>query len=103
MKSKNISPILKLVIAILLLLCLADMPYGFYQLVRFASAGAFAYLSYDYFKSKRDGLGFIFAALALLFQPFFKIALGRTVWNLVDILVAISLIYFIITTFKRKR
>lgn len=103
MKSKNISPILKLVIAILLLLCLADMPYGFYQLVRFASAGAFAYLSYDYFKSKRDGLGFIFAALALLFQPFFKIALGRTVWNLVDILVAISLIYLIITTFKRKR
>ena len=56
-------PILKLVIAILLLLCLADMPYGFYTLVRFTSAFAFAYLSYDYFKSKKDGLGFVFAAL----------------------------------------
>lgn len=57
----------------------------------------------DYFKSKRDGLGFAFAALALLFQPFFKVALGRTVWNLVDILVAIALVYLIITEFKRKR
>lgn len=29
------------IVAILLLLCLADMPYGFYELVRFAAAGAF--------------------------------------------------------------
>ena len=96
-------PILKLVIAILLLLCLADMPYGFYTLVRFASAFAFAYLSYDYFKSKKDGLGFVFAALALLFQPFFKFALGRTIWNIVDVIVAIGLVYLIISTFKKKR
>ena len=47
-------PILKLIIAIMLILCLADMPYGFYELVRFAAAGAFVYLSYDYFKNKRD-------------------------------------------------
>lgn len=96
-------PILKLVIAILLLLCLADMPYGFYTLVRFASAFAFAYLSYDYFKSKKDGLGFVFAALALLFQPFFKFALGRTIWNIVDVIVAIRLVYLIISTFRKKR
>lgn len=45
-------PILKLIIAIMLILCLADMPYGFYELVRFAAAGTFVYLSYDYFKNK---------------------------------------------------
>lgn len=95
-------PLLKLVLAILLLLCLADMSYGFYQLVRFAAAAAFAYLSYDYFKSKKDGLGFVFAALALLFQPFFKVALGRTIWNIVDVTVAIGLIYLILKTFKKK-
>lgn len=96
-------PILKLVIAILLLLCLADMPYGFYTLVRFTSAFAFAYLSYDFFKSKKDGLGFVFATLALLFQPFFKFALGRTIWNIVDVIVAVGLVYLIISTFMRKR
>ena len=98
----NLSPIIKLVIAILLLLCLADMPYGFYQLVRFASAAAFAYFSFDYFKSKKDGMGFIFAALAILFQPFIKIALGRVIWNVVDIIVAVGLIYLIINAFKTK-
>ena len=99
----KIKPILKLVIAILLLLCLADMPYGFYTLVRFVSAFAFAYISHDYFKSKKDGLGFTFAALALLFQPFFKIALGRTIWNIVDVIVAIGLAYLIVSDFRQKR
>ena len=80
-------PILKFIIAILLLLCLADMPYGFYTIVRFVASFTFAYLSYNYFKSKKDGMGFIFAALALLFQPFFKFTLGRTIWNVVDIIV----------------
>ncbi|MCI5916641.1 MAG: hypothetical protein MRZ57_04145 [Bacteroidales bacterium] len=95
-------PILKIIVAIILLLCLADMPYGFYTLVRFVSAFAFAYLSYDYFKSKKDGLGFVFAALALLFQPFFKVALGRAIWNIVDVVVAVGLLYLLISTFKRK-
>lgn len=95
------SPFIKLIIAVFLLLCLADMPYGFYTLVRFASAAAFAYLSYDYFKAKRDGLGFTFATLAVLFQPFFKIALGRVVWNIVDVIVAVGLIALIVKTFKR--
>ena len=97
------NPLLKLVLAILLLLCLADMPYGFYQLVRFIVAGAFAYLSYDYFKLKKERLGFVFAALALLFQPFFKIALGRVVWNIVDVIVAIGLLILIVVTFVGKK
>ena len=95
--------VLKLVVAIILLLCLADMPYGFYTLVRFVSAFTFAYLSYDYFKSKKEGLGFVFAALALLFQPFFKVALGRTIWNIVDVIVSVGLLHLLISTFKRKR
>lgn len=96
-------PIIKLVIAILLLLCLADMPYGFYQLVRFAAMAAFAYLSYDYFKSKDDIKGIAFAALAVLFQPFFKIALGRVLWNCVDVAVAIALFYLVITSFSKNK
>lgn len=96
-------PILKLIIAILLLLCLADMPYGFYTLVRFAATAAFVYLSYDFFKNRRDGMGFLFATLAVLFQPFFKVSLGKTIWNFVDVFVAIGLIYLIIKTFKKKQ
>lgn len=96
-------PIIKLIMAVLLLLCLADMPYGFYQLVRFAATAAFAYLSYDYFKSKEEIKGIAFAALAVLFQPFIKIALGRTIWNVVDVIVAAALFYLLIKSLSKKR
>ena len=35
---------------------------------------------------QQQGVGF--RALALLFQPFFKLALGRPLWNIVDVAVA---------------
>lgn len=88
--------------AALLLLCLANMPYGFYQFVRFLAMACFAYFSYDYFKNEQEGLGFAFAALAILFQPFFKIALGRTIWNILDVVIAIGLIWLTIVTYRKK-
>lgn len=94
--------IIKLVIAVLLLLCLADMPYGFYTLVRFVAAAVFAYFAYDSFKTKENGKGFLFVALALLFQPFLKIALGRTMWNVVDVVIAFFLILLVYKTFNKK-
>lgn len=102
MAKQTNSPWIKVVIAILLLLCLMNMPYGFYVLVRLGAALAFVYLSYDYFKSKDNRLGLCFAALALLFQPFLKIALGRAIWNVIDVVVAAGLIYLIVKAFKKK-
>lgn len=101
-KANKKQALLKLGLAVLLLLCLADMPYGFYQIVRFAAMAAFAYLSYENFKQGRDGYGFLFAALAVLFQPFVKIALGRLIWNVVDIVVAVGLIVLVVSAFKKK-
>ncbi|MBR1889683.1 MAG: hypothetical protein IJ816_03540 [Alloprevotella sp.] len=95
-------PIIKLVLAVLLLLCLADLPYSFYQLVRVAAAVGFAYLSYDYFKGNKNVWGVVFAGLALLFQPFLKVQLDRTFWNAIDIIVALLLISLIIGAFRRK-
>ena len=85
-------PILKLVVAIILLLCLADMPYGYYQLVRIVAMIAFAIMTYQYYVKENVPLAITFAGLALLFQPFIKVALGRTIWNIVDVVVALFLI-----------
>ena len=94
--------LLNLLLAVLLLLCLADMPYGYYTLVRYASAFVFAYYAYVCFKAERVGLAFSFGALALLFQPFYKIVLGRTVWNVVDVVVAAGLLYLAVKSFKKN-
>lgn len=82
---------IKLILAVLLLLCLAQMPYGYYQFIRLASMIVFTILAYQYFEREKMPLAITFGGLALLFQPFIKIALGRTMWNVVDVVVAIGL------------
>jgi len=84
--------VIKIVLAILLFLCLADMPYGYYQFVRFAGLIGFAILAYQANQQGRQTEMIIYGGLALLFQPFFKIALGREIWNIVDVIVGIGLL-----------
>ncbi len=83
---------IKIILAILFFLCLADMPYGLYQFVRFAGLIGFAVLAYQANQQGRQTEMIIYGALALLFQPFFKIALGRQMWNIIDAVVGIGLL-----------
>ena len=83
-----ISKYLHLIVAGMPVLCLLPMPYGFYGLVRLIAAVAFAWWAYKYYQKEKMGMMVTFIALALLFQPFAKVALGREVWNLVDVVVA---------------
>ena len=83
---------IQIILAILLFLCLAPMPYGYFILVRYVSMVVFGIMAYQYVKENKAALAVTFGTLALLFQPFFKIALGRTMWNIVDVVVAILLI-----------
>ena len=88
----NLNNAIKIVLAILFFLCLADMPYGFYQFVRFAGLIGFAILAYQANQQGRQTEMIIFGGLALLFQPFFKVALGRQMWNIVDVVVGLGLV-----------
>ncbi len=83
-----------------MLLCLAPMPYGYYTLVRFVAMIAFGIFAYTYYQKEEKALAVTFGALAVLFQPLIKIALGRTMWNIVDVVVAILLVVLFI---KEKR
>lgn len=81
-----------LILAAMMLLCLAPMPYGYFQLVRFLATLAFGVMAFRYYQERKEWLAYSCGTLALLFQPFYKIALGRTVWNIVDVIVAVGLI-----------
>ncbi len=87
-----ISKIIKVALAILFFLCLLKMPYSYYQFVRFLALVGFAVLAYQANQQNNSTASFIYVALALLFQPFFKIALGRDLWNVVDVIVGIGLL-----------
>lgn len=95
--------IIKIGLAILLFLCLADMPYVFYQFIRFVALVGFGILAYKANQEDIQTEMIIYGGLALLFQPFFKIALGRELWNIIDVVVGIGLIGSLVMNRKSQR
>ena len=81
-----------LFVAFALAVCLLPMPYGYYTLIRFAAMVYFGCLAYTYHSNGKTTFAVIAGVIALLFQPFIKIALGRDVWNFVDVIVALGLV-----------
>ena len=90
-----------LILAAMLLLCLAPMPYGYFMLVRYVMMIACGYIAYRYYQNGKMVATWVFGALALLFQPMYKIALGRTVWNVVDVIVALLLIGLFVMEWRK--
>ncbi len=93
---------LRPILIVMLLLCLAPMPYGYYEIVRVVAMVFFGAMAYGYHKAKKDSLMVMSGVLAVLFQPFCKIALGRTMWNIIDVAVAALLIVIIVKERKEK-
>ena len=91
--SKTLKPF-SLLLAGLMFTCLLPMPYGYFQLIRFLTMICFGIFAYVEFNRSREILGITFIGLAILFQPIFKIALGRELWNIVDVVVGIGLILY---------
>jgi hypothetical protein len=84
--------LIKITLVVLLLLCLLRMPYGYYQFFRFAAIIGFAILAYYEYERKNIPLVIVFVGLALLFQPLVKVPLGRQVWSIIDVIIAVGLI-----------
>ena len=91
---------IKIILAILFFLCVLKMPYGYYQVVRFAALVGFAALAYQANERQSKIEMIIYVCLAILFQPLFKISLGREIWNIIDIIAGIGLI---ITIFWKRK
>lgn len=94
---------IRIALAVALLLCLAPMPYGYYMLVRYGSAIIFGIMAYRYYYEERNNSRAVaWGALAFLFQPVLKIGLGREVWNVLDILIALYLLWGIYREWKNR-
>ena len=53
------------------------------------TAAAFAY---NYFNENKKEIAYFWGSIAILFQPLYKIPLGRELWKGVDLIIAIILI-----------
>lgn len=89
----SITTIVKGIIVVLLLLCLIDADYGFYQAMRTLISFGFAFLTYRYYQTGDKTNAIIYLCLLIVFQPLLKIGLGRGIWIVADIAVAVFLVY----------
>lgn len=89
----QIEKTIKIGLVILLIGCLADMPYGYYQLVRFLGMIGFSYIAFQEKERGHEGLFLLWIGSAILINPIFKISLGRELWNVVDVIWAIILLF----------
>tara|TARA_B100001093_G_C26842917_1_gene1021446 strand:+ start:2266 stop:2565 length:300 start_codon:yes stop_codon:yes gene_type:complete len=90
---------IKIILSILFLICLLDMPYGYYQFVRFIGMIGFGLLAFENYQNNQNWF-VIWISSALLINPFYKIALGRDIWNIVDVIWAVLLIMSLILNKK---
>ena len=84
----------KIALTLLFLMCLFDWQYGFYQLVRFLGMIGFGILAFNDYERDKNWF-VVWISSLILINPFFKISLGRDMWNIVDVIWAILLIYSI--------
>ena len=89
---------------IMLLLTFFDWPYGYYNFLRIVVTGIaiyYAYYLYEIIK-EQDFWFWSLVIIIILFNPIFPIYLGdKSVWGVIDTIVAIFFISLIIK-FKKK-
>jgi hypothetical protein len=78
------------------------MPYGYYQVVRFIGMLGFFLFAYYASEEKRNTEVIVYISLAILFQPLFKISLGRQIWNIVDVIIGACLILSVFKTISNS-
>ena len=98
---KNDKPYLipSIISAIMLLLALADWPYGYYMLLRFVVCGSGAFVAYLGYLINKQWIVWTFSIIAVLFNPFIPIHLNRELWAFIDVVVAVI---FIVNIFVLK-
>ena len=88
----NTKIILKLLLSIALLLCLLQMPYWYYQLIRILGMVGFLYFAYLDSKDKIKFTPQLFVVAALILNPIIKIPFGRNTWQIIDIILSVILL-----------
>ncbi len=80
------------VAAAMLVLALADWPYGYYQLLRVVVCAVAVWGAVLTYGMEKQGWTWLLGALAVLFNPVFPIYLEREVWAFIDVATAVLLI-----------
>lgn len=77
-----------------------QLPYGYYQLLRFAVCSFGAYAAYLAHQQNKKKWVWILGIIAFLFNPFVKFHFDKGTWQLFDLVAGII---FVIASFKIRK
>lgn len=89
-----------LVVGIFLLGALGSWPYIYYQLLRWVVCGVGAYTAYTAYESNRTVWAWVFAIIAIVFNPIAPFFMERETWQILDVAAAILFLIFPFTSKK---
>lgn len=94
---------IKLFVAVLLLLTTFSMPEDFYRLVSFVVVVAFSILAYNSHVNRKLVEMGTYLGLILVLQPFYSFDISRTVYIIINLVIAVGLILSIFIKFPPKK
>lgn len=80
-------------------------PYGYYVLLRFVCCAVFAYLTLRALAQQKESWAWVLGVTAALYNPFFRVALNRELWSVVNIAtigIAVASVYVLRTSTQEK-
>ena len=93
-----------LIVSLVLVFALADLEYGYYQLLRWFTCGVAVYgIMQNNLQSSKLWM-WIFVAIAIMFNPIFPVHFHRQTWSFIDVISAIILlVYFTHRVLGKKK
>ena len=88
--------------AVALIVSLADLPYGYYTLLRITvtiCAGVIIYTTYKNIGSLTPSI-VLFGGIALLFNPIVPVHLTKEIWTPIDIVVAVVFVVHLVLSLR---
>jgi len=97
-KIKNISAGI-VVLMLLLAMPSGIWPYGYYMILRWVVAGVAIFISWIAYELNKKRWSWLMAGIAILFNPILPIYFNKSIWVIIDFLVATL---FLVLIFKIK-
>jgi hypothetical protein len=78
----------KILAIVILIGAMWSHPYSYYQILRWVTAITGAYLGYISFSNKNVSWGWVFVAIAILFNPILPFYFDKGTWQILDLITA---------------